>query len=151
MLLQNFTKLKKKHEIMLNSFIRSLIIDHGPRKRTGGWERTGSSKSWTVPHFGNYTLTSVTVVLWSYGVGQRSSYNYIVYRHTFFYFGVRSEQEDPSLMDESFPIVLGTKSPKSRLGNRIPKAQVFLCKWKPEILRSGKINYSKISLYMEAL
>ena len=67
MLLQNFAKLKKKHEIMLNTFTRSLIIwepaiKHGPMKLMGGlgmsWEpgELNSSPTLEIPllfTFGN--------------------------------------------------------------------------------------------------
>jgi len=40
-------------------------------------------------------------------------------------------------MDESFPIVLGTESPKSRLGSRIPKSSSISFQMKARNIEVG--------------
>jgi len=53
MLSQNFTKLKKQHEIVFNSFSRNM----GPGNEWGPRNEPGARRAEQFPHLGNYTLT----------------------------------------------------------------------------------------------
>jgi len=62
MLVENSTKLKKNHEIVLNTFSRSLIIwrarhwSMAPGNERGPGNELEGPESWTVPRLENYTL-----------------------------------------------------------------------------------------------
>jgi len=63
MFLQNFTKLKKKHETMLNTFSWSLIIwktsveTWAQEMNVGPVNKLGARELNSLPHYGNNTLT----------------------------------------------------------------------------------------------
>jgi len=61
MFLQNFTKLKKRHKIMLNTFSLSLIISKTAietrAQQMNGGTNWGTRRADQFPHLGNYTLT----------------------------------------------------------------------------------------------
>jgi len=53
MFLQNVIKMKKKQQIMLNTFSRSLKIEN----KRGPGNELGARRAEKFPHLGNYTLT----------------------------------------------------------------------------------------------